>query len=323
MAIYLGIDGGGTKTTCVVADDESVLGIATSGGSNITRLGEARVREALHVAVREACAAARIDPARVESACVGLSGAGRGEVRDAISAMMLEVIGGRIEVVTDLETTLEAAFAGGPGVITNAGTGSFAYGRNAQGRTARAGGWGLAISDEGSAQWIGRAAVSAVLNAHDAGENPPLLATILSLWNLKSLDELVRHANGSPPPDFSSLFPTILAAAEKLRPSEVGTGHPDQKQDSGVRFRDPVAESVLERAGIELAAIARNVIRRLFAGEGNVPVAMSGTVFRQSEVVRRVFYNNAVAEFPGAKIGPGIVDPVEGALALARKALAG
>jgi N-acetylglucosamine kinase-like BadF-type ATPase len=90
-----------------------------------------------------------------------------------------------------------------------------------------------------------------------------------------------------------------------------------------VRFRDPVAESVLERAGIELAAIARNVIRRLFAGEGNVPVAMSGTVFRQSEVVRRVFYNYVVAEFPGAKIGPGIVDPVEGALALARKALAG
>ncbi len=317
MAIYLGIDGGGTKTSCVVADDTAVLGTATSAGSNMTRLGEVRVREALHAAVRDACAAAKIDPSKVESACVGLSGAGRPEVRDVIAGIMREVLRGRIEVVSDLETTLEAAFGGGPGVIVIAGTGSIAYGRDAQGKTARAGGWGLAISDEGSGQWIGRAAVSAVLNANDAGENPPLLNTILSLWKLASLDELVRHANASPPPDFSSLVPAILSAAadsaaENLRPSRAWTGPP----------RDPVAESVLRRAGGELAALAGNVIRRLFAGEASVPIAMTGGVFRQSELVRQVFYNGITAEFPRANVHPTVVDPVEGALALARKALA-
>ncbi len=321
MDIYLGIDGGGTKTSCVVADEQKTLGGATSAGSNITRLGEARVREALHAAVRDACAAAGIDPAKVESACIGLSGAGRPEVRDVIAGIMREVLQGRIEVVSDLETTLEAAFGGGLGVIVIAGTGSIAYGRDAQGKTARAGGWGLAISDEGSGQWIGRAAVSAVLNANDAGENPPLLKTILSLWKLASLDELVRHANASPPPDFSSLVPAILSAAEDSaaqnpRPSEAWTGHPRGP-------RDPVAESVLRRAGSELAALAGNVIRRLFGGEASVPIAMTGGVFRQSEVVRQVFYNDVTAEFPRANVHPGVVDPVEGALALARKALAG
>jgi N-acetylglucosamine kinase-like BadF-type ATPase len=231
---------------------------------------------------------------------------------------MREVLHGRIEVVSDLETTLEAAFGGGPGVIVIAGTGSIAYGRDAQGKTARAGGWGLAISDEGSGQWIGRAAVSAVLNANDAGENPPLLKTILSLWKLASLDELVRHANASPPPDFSSLVPAILSAAENSaaenpRPSGAWTGHPG----------DPVADSVLRRAGTELAALARNVIRRLFGGEASVPIAMTGGVFRQSELVRQVFYNGVTAEFPRANVHPAVVDPVEGALALARKALAG
>ena len=312
MAIYLGIDGGGTKTTCVVADENSVLGTAASAGSNITRHGDARVHEALHAAVRDACAAARIDPANVVSACVGLSGAGRVEVRDAVTRMMREVLRGKIEVVTDLETTLEAAFGDGPGVITIAGTGSIAYGRDAAGQTARAGGWGLAISDEGSGQWIGRAAVSAVLGAKDAGEDPALLKPILELWKLTTLDELVRHANASPPPDFSSLVPLVLEAAENPRPSGAWTGHPSQS--------DALARNVLERAGNELATLARNVIRRLFGAGDRVRVAMAGGVFRQSEVLRKVFYNGVIAEFPQATVQAQIVDAVDGALARARRA---
>jgi glucosamine kinase len=302
VAIYLGIDGGGTKTTCVVADETSVLGSATTGGSNITRHGDAGVRKALHSAVKNACAGARVEPSQIESACIGLSGAGRPEVRDAVAGMMRELLRGHILVVSDLETTLQAAFGNGPGVITIAGTGSIAYGRDARGQTARAGGWGLAISDEGSGQWIGRTAVSAVLGAKDAGDDPPLLSTILNLWKLTSLDELVRHANASPPPDFSSLFRVVLAAA-----------------DAG----DPLAKHVLHQAASELAAIARNVIRRLFADGDSVPVAMSGGVFRQSELVRQVFCNTLTTEFPRASIIPVVVEAVRGALELARKAMAG
>jgi N-acetylglucosamine kinase-like BadF-type ATPase len=312
VAINVGIDGGGTKTMCVVADENNVLGTATSAGSNITRHGEARVREALHAAVRDACAAAKVDPATIVSACVGLSGAGRPEVRDAVTRMMREVLRGQIEVVTDLETTLEAAFGEGPGVITIAGTGSIAYGRDAAGQAARAGGWGLAISDEGSGQWIGRAAVSAVLGATDSGEDPALLKPILELWKLTSLDELVRLANASPPPDFSSLVPLVLDAAENPRPSRAWTGHPSQC--------DALARNVLERAGNELAALARNVVRRLFAPGGDVRVAMAGGVFRESELVRQVFYNGVIAEFPRVTVKSEIVDAVDGALARARKA---
>jgi glucosamine kinase len=298
VAIYLGIDGGGTKTTCVVADEHSILGSATSGGSNITRWGESLVRQALQAGVNEACATARVDPKKITSTFVGLSGAGRPEVREGIVRLMADIVGGRVSVVSDLETTLEAAFGDGPGVITIAGTGSIAYGRDAQGRTARSGGWGLAISDEGSGQWIGRAAIRAVLDAKDAGDEPPLLASILNAWNLTTLDELVRNANASPAPDFSSLFPLVLKAA-----------------NAG----DDVAKSVLDMAGAELASLAKNVIRRLFAGENNTPVAMSGGVFRQSERVRQVFYNQLAAEFPQASLRRTVVDAVDGALALARK----
>ena len=318
MTLYLAIDGGGTKTTCAVADERSILATATSAGSNITRLGEMRVREALHTAIRDACRAAKVDPAQVQSACAGLSGAGRPEVRDAVERMLGEVLRGRISIVSDLETTLHAAFSDGPGVITIAGTGSIAYGRDASGRTARAGGWGLAISDEGSGQWIGRAVVGAVLNAHDAGQNPSLLEKILKYWKLSSLDELVRYANMSPPPDFSSLFPLVLETAKNS--GGAWTEHPrGEESDERASVSDPLAVEVLQRAGRELAAITNNVIRRLFTATDSVRVAMSGGVFRESEQVRQVFYNEVQAEFPRAQVNPTVVDPLAGALALARK----
>jgi N-acetylglucosamine kinase-like BadF-type ATPase len=163
--------------------------------------------------------------------------------------------------------------------------------------------------------------VAAVLNAHGAGEEPPLLERILSIWNLNSLDELVRHANASPPPDFASLVPVILEAAENPRPSRAWTGHPEGSTppDSGAGSADAVAGTVLRRAGQELAALACSLARRLFAATDTVPVAMSGGVFREAERVRQVFYNGVTAEFPQAQVNPDVVDPLAGALALARK----
>lgn len=302
MAIYLGIDGGATKTTCAIGDAKSVLGTAAAGGSNVIRLGEARAREALHAAARQACVAAGVGTAQVESVCVGASGAGRAEVSDVVARMMGELVTCRVQVVGDTVIALQAAFGSGPGVVTDAGTGSFAMGRDANGRTSRAGGWGFAVSDEGSGQWIGRMAVGAALRAQEDGERPALLAAIEKAWLTTSLNDLVTQANASPPPDFSALFPVVLTTA-----------------NSG----DAVARAVLTRAGLELAELTKSVIQRLFAGAGSVPVAMVGGVFRQSELVRQVFYNHLAAEFPNVTVNPTVVEPVLGALELARKAAVG
>jgi len=297
VAIYLGIDGGATKTTCAVGDGKSVLGLATAGGSNIIRLGEARVREALHTAVREACVAAGVTAAQIDGACVGASGAGRAEVSDVVARMMAELMPCRLQVVGDIVIALQAAFGNGPGIVANAGTGSFAYGRDASGKISRAGGWGFAVSDEGSGQWIGRTAVGAALRAQEDGEKPGLLASIEKEWKTTSLNDLVQKANASPPPDFSALFPVVLTAG-----------------NSG----DPVARGVLTRAGNELAELTKSVVRRLFGGAGNVPVAMVGGVFRQSALVRQVFYNQLAGEFGNVSVNPTVVEPVLGALELAR-----
>jgi glucosamine kinase len=298
---YLGIDGGGTKTTCAVGDQTSLLATATAGPSNVVRVGETVARESLQQSVGQACAAAGIATAQVSYTCVGGSGAGRLELASAVRGFLGEILSTPIDVVGDTEIALEAAFHHRPGVIVIAGTGSIAYGRDRQGRTVRAGGWGFAIGDEGSAHWIGKVAVNAVLRARDRGDragDSELAASLSKQWKADSLPDLARAANGVPPPNFAALFPSVA-------------GSPDQ-----------LAQDILGRAGRELAEIAAVVIGRLFAKDQNdpVPVAMIGGVFRHSEIVREVFYNELRRLDPRAQVHPRVVDPVEGALRLARQA---
>jgi glucosamine kinase len=296
VAFYLGIDGGGSKTTCTIGDDTSILGTGTSGASNFIRVGGEKARHALAAAVQDACADAKISPDQIERTCIGLAGAARAEVRDWVQRAASELVSGEIEIVGDNITALHAAFGAGPGVVVIAGTGSIAFGRNSRGDTARAGGWGFAVSDEGSGHWIGRAAVSAALRAEDAADSVALMGNILQAWNLSSRDVLVMAANATPSPDFATLVPVVI-----------------QSSESG----DRAANDVLTRAGTELAGIAAIVLRRILTDEP-AQVAMSGGVFRHSSLVRETFYNRLEILSPGISIRPEIVDPVQGALELAR-----
>jgi N-acetylglucosamine kinase-like BadF-type ATPase len=302
VAIFLGIDGGGSKTSCLIGDETSILGSGSAAGSNVVRVGETQAREALAAAVRQACAVAQVAPSQIRRVCIGLAGAARPEVRDRVLAIVSELIPSEIEVVGDIVITLQAAFGRGPGVIVIAGTGSIAYGRNTEGKTARAGGWGFAISDEGSGHWIGRTLVAAAIRASDEDEgesqNARVLESLMKSWHVETREQLVPAANATPPPDFSALFPVALSLA-----------------DSG----DLIAREVLIQAGAELAKLGGTVIRRLFPDSDSVPVAMSGGVFGSSALVRQVFYNNLRSAHPAAVINPGVIEPVRGALELARQ----
>jgi len=297
MSLYLGIDGGGTKTRCALGDDRKILAAATAGGSNITRTGVNQARESLHTALKEVCATANVSPHKIDTVCMGASGGGRPETAASFRQIFAEITPAPVQIVGDMVIALEAAFGSGAGVIVVAGTGSVAYGRDVNGQTIRVGGWGFAISDEGSGHWIGRCAVASVLRALDEGHRSTLLADISEAWNLVTVDDLVIAANALPPPDFSRLFSLVVHAAV-----------------SG----DTLAQSLLTGAASELSRLAALVVQRL-PQTPYPPVAMTGSVFRQSEQVRRTFVDELERRFPGIGIHREIADPVEGALALARK----
>lgn len=306
MPYYLGIDGGGTKTTCAVGDENRLLATAIAGPSNIVRVGETQTRKSLQQSVGQACAAAGIDPGQVSRTCVGGSGAARPELAAIVRAFLAEIIPSPIDVVGDMQIALEAAFGSGPGIVVIAGTGSIAFGRDRHGKTIRAGGWGFAIGDEGSAHWIGRVAVSAVLRASDLSgayrdslDPSSLAAALCNTWQVTSLSDLARAANSIPPPDFAALLPGIIGSTDEL------------------------STQVLTAAGRELAQLAEIVNRRLFAkdnADSAIPVAMTGGVFRHAPLVRQVFYNELRELDPRVEMNPQVVDPVDGALKMARNA---
>src|SRR5208282_1794677 len=88
MAYYLGIDGGGTKTRCVLGDETTVLATAMIGGCSVVRHGEQHAREALHTAIRQVCATARISPDRISAICIGVTGAARPEIAAKIRGIL-------------------------------------------------------------------------------------------------------------------------------------------------------------------------------------------------------------------------------------------
>jgi glucosamine kinase len=297
MAFFIGIDGGGTSTRCVVGNERRVLGKATGASSKLTRVGPEEGRRALQSVIREACAA-KVDPRQVAHTCIGIAGASRRDVAEAVRAWAAEVVSGSIDVVGDMEVAHEAAFRGGAGVLVVAGTGSICYGRNAKGRTARAGGGGPIVSDEGSGDWIGRLAVEHAISFEHSTK---LTGMLMKIWNVRSLSGIVERAAQDPPLDFAALFPLVQSAAVK---------------------GDKVAGAILSSAGEELAKLAIIVVRDLWPRQERVRVATHGGVFENSPVVRRTFVTHLRRELRSAGYEIAVssgAEPVMGALSLARK----
>lgn len=299
MDLYLGIDGGGSSTRCAVGDEHRVLGSATTSSCKIARVGAAAARQALQSAISGACSDAAVNARDISQACIGIAGASRQEVIDAAHQWAAELIGGKVQVVGDMVVALEAAHGGNEGIIVIAGTGSICFGRDQQGHTARAGGAGPIVSDEGSGDWIGRAAVQQALRAPDHDQ---LRAALMKAWQVHTAAEFKEKHDGNSPPDFAALFPAVQAVAAE--------GHRG-------------AHELLCRAGAELARLAHTVMRELWPRPERVRVGLAGGVLENSAIVRTTFVTRVRADLEpmgyGIAISFGSTEPVTGALSLARK----
>lgn len=215
MSLYIGIDGGGTRTTAVAIDGEGRELARLHGGAGLVRSTDPTAGAAAlaDLAERTLRAAGAAPPA--VSICCALAGAGREKDRLALAAaLQREAITERIRIVTDLDAAFHDAFGNGPGILLIAGTGSIAFGRTARGRTARVGGWGSLLGDEGSGYALGLAALRASLRAYDGrGEPTSLLPTIMRRLLLDSADELIHWAAAATKAEIAALAPTVIDAA--------------------------------------------------------------------------------------------------------------
>ena len=144
MTYFLGIDGGGTKTDCVLLDSQGqVLRRAQGGPSNPLRSGYTRAWFSVSGAADTVLARQSLKATDIRGICGGFGGAARPAVARRMSVFLERSFPkAEVKVTSDIEIALAAAVEKGPGIVLIAGTGSVAYGRNADGKTERAGGWG-------------------------------------------------------------------------------------------------------------------------------------------------------------------------------------
>src|ERR1051325_3148848 len=261
MPLYLGIDAGGTKTDCAVSNGAELLGQATGASAKLARVGKEKARENLQSVIRQACAAAHVAPDEIRHVCIGMAGASLAEAGNWAQQTIRELIPeSTIYVAGDHVIAHRAAFGTSPGVLVISGTGSIAFGRNQAGETARAGGWGPSVSDEGSAFWVGREAVAQALRAFDLGTSNGLLTMIADCWKVAP-EEVIRMANVSEP-RFAEFDGPVGKAAQQ------GDGQ---------------ERNIAERAGKALAGLGSARIHRLWPQGGIVPVALSGGALQSEE----------------------------------------
>jgi N-acetylglucosamine kinase-like BadF-type ATPase len=290
-AVLLGVDVGGSHTAVVLArGDGTMLGRAEGPGAAL-RPGEAAAT-AVVVAelVRRAAHSAGVTlPA--DRAVVGCAGAGRpleqGELLAALSAYALAR---RLEVTTDGEIALVAAFGLAPGILVSAGTGSIAYARDHQGQLHRAGGYGWQLGDEGGGYWIGRQALAAV-----ARQRPRLLARLLRALAFDDFRDLVRWAATATPPQIAALAPHVLDAAQE---------------------GDPDAQHIVAAAARELGHLVLGLVSA-FPPEAPAPVAVAGALLRPGSPLRVAL--QAILRDAGARLQwtEAAVDGPVGAVRLA------
>lgn len=290
---FLGVDGGQSSTVALIGDESgNVVGVGHAGPCNHVSTAEshARFRDALGGAVHAACQAVQRTELHFDAACLGLSGGPHDKeelVREIISAQ-------HYRITNDAVIALLGATAGEPGVIAIAGTGSIAYGRNAEGRTARAGGWGYVFGDEGGAFDLVRQAVRASLRQEEGwGHATKLREVLLEATGASDMNDLLHRF-------YTPAYPRARIASYATL------------IDDAARNGDGAAREILHHAAQSLATFVAGVRRQLFHRGELARTSYIGGVFR-SEILRERFAMLVQLE-SDAPVHPPAMGPAAGAL---------
>jgi N-acetylglucosamine kinase-like BadF-type ATPase len=296
---FLGFDGGGTKTECILTDvDARVLARAFTGPSNLLRAGYMRAWFALSEAADCVLSRQKLHASHIGGVCAGLGGAGSsGTARRATSFFEGGFPNARVRVTTDLEIAHEAAFGGGEGILLLAGAGSVALGHDAGGRTVRAGGAGPWFSDEGGAFDIGRRAFAAVVRAEDGRARATALSGRIFEWHQCRDWNLIRDSIAKNPDDvFPKTFPLVAQLADK---------------------GDPVAREILFHAAASLAWLAASAATQLGWRDREIPVAKIGGVYGRSRFFDAAIDAEVTKALPRAHFVSVEISPAEAAVRMA------
>jgi N-acetylglucosamine kinase len=314
MSLVLGIDGGGSKTVCVLMNKTGqVLGRGEAGASNYQSVGKQAAFCSMQSAIAQATASFKA--VQIEAICLGVAGVGRPADIQVVQTFVQQLQLSDSLVITwtlqpstivignDALIALVGGLGYSVGVVAIAGTGSIVFGRNSTGCTKRVGGWGHLLGDAGGAYHIAISGLRSALRAYDGCDAATTLQERFKQHlDLSSLEELVNviYQPGWSVKDLAALAPIVA--------QEAATG-------------DAVALGIIEEAVQELVKATQVVVDSLFSPSDIVEVVTTGSVWQGFCLMREQFEAAFVTHNPGVKIVSPRYEPAYGAGLLALETL--
>lgn len=292
---YLGVDGGQSSTKAVIADENGrIIGRGAAGPCNHVSGAEAKQKfaGAIRDCIEQACLDAGLDASSIEFAatCLGFSGGVEDKETDTREIIRSK----KYKFTHDAEIALSGATEAQPGIIVIAGTGSMGFGRDGDGKTARAGGWGYIFGDEGSAFDLMRQALRAALRFEEGwGPETALHERLLGATGARDANDLLHrfYTDQFPRDRIAALAPLITEAAEE---------------------GDKAAIEIVQHAASQLASLAHGVHEHLFQRLEAVRVCYTGGLFRSHAI--RVNFASEVKRAIGCDVLPPLYTPAAGAV---------
>jgi glucosamine kinase len=303
MKYLIGIDGGGTKTDCAIADlSGKIINQTTGKPSNFLVIGVEEAIENIFALIEENLFSLEGDFADVKQIVIGVAGAGREEdakllekgFKDYADQQRVHFKG--VKVVSDAHIALEGAFPNSVGCILIAGTGSILFGKDENGVIHRVGGFGRLIGDEGSGYSIGRKALTAVSKASDGRGEETLISELLDAKMNSNTSKNIISKVYNENLDVASVARIVIEAAEE---------------------GDPIADDILDEEADELVLHIRSLITKIHTDK--LSVAFSGSLIDNKNFYSDLLKNKIKSTLPNVKIIKPANPPVSGAILFAKR----
>ncbi|WP_371069059.1 N-acetylglucosamine kinase [Sediminibacillus sp. JSM 1682029] len=285
MPFVIGIDGGGTKTTCLVkkaGSKQQEIARFQGPGTNPHVVGFETAAARIGELIRGGLEAVNVNREEVAAVCCGLAGVGRNSEEQRMQKLISDTLDSleiseycELNVCSDSYIALRGALQPGTdeGILVISGTGSNALALTSSGRLTKSGGWGHILGDEGSGYFIGMKALNYMTRAYDGRDKATMLTSlILKQLQLEKAEDLIAYIYGERPEkrEIASLARQVIEASE---------------------HHDEAAENILRQASEELLAHVESLFRKNPEFTEQTVVTAAGSIFSYSKLVKETFIN--------------------------------